>query len=175
MLISLSEVMSTKDNVREYSVPIELETVEHMGNQYAFHKKEPVEITITNLGDKKVRIKAHTNISLNLFCGRCLNDVIHDMELEVEKEIDFNETEEERARELDEVNYIVGYDLDVDKLVYDEILIGFPMQVLCSEDCKGLCKTCGRNLNEGTCDCDNTEYDPRMSVIRDIFKNFKEV
>ena len=34
---------------------------------------------------------------------------------------------------------------------------------------------CGQNLNEGTCDCEDTGLDPRMSVIRDLFKNFKEV
>ena len=49
------------------------------------------------------------------------------------------------------------------------------MKVLCSEDCKGICNVCGQNLNEGTCDCEDTGLDPRMSVIRDVFKNFKEV
>ena len=43
------------------------------------------------------------------------------------------------------------------------------------EDCKGICSVCGQNLNEGTCDCEDTGLDPRMSVIRDVFKNFKEV
>lgn len=175
MLISLSEVMSTKDNVREYNVPIDMETFRYMGNQYEFLHKEPVKLTIVNLGEKKVRIVATTNISLKLFCDRCLKDVAHEVKIDFEKEVDFTKTEEERVRELDEINYIVGYDLDVDKLICEEILLGFPMRVLCSEDCKGLCKTCGQNLNEAACDCDNTDYDPRMLAIRDIFKNFKEV
>lgn len=97
------------------------------------------------------------------------------MNISVSKEIDFNLTEEERTEDLDETNYIIGYNLDVDTLVYNEILIGFPLKLLCDEGCKGICKNCGANLNEKTCDCDNTEYDPRMSVIRDIFNNFKEV
>ena len=77
--------------------------------------------------------------------------------------------------ELDEKNYIDGYNLDVDKLLYNEILIGWPMKILCSETCKGICNTCGQNLNKGTCNCEDTSLDPRMSVIRDVFKNFKEV
>jgi uncharacterized protein len=97
------------------------------------------------------------------------------MSIDILREVDFKLSEEERAEGLDETNYIIGYNLDVDILIYDEVLIGFPMQLLCSEDCKGLCKNCGVNLNEKTCDCDNTVYDPRMSVIRDIFNNFKEV
>ena len=97
------------------------------------------------------------------------------MDITFEKEVDFNLTDEERTEGLDETNYIIGYNLDVDALIYDEILMDFPMKPLCSEDCKGLCKVCGTNLNENTCDCDTTVLDPRMSVIRDIFKNFKEV
>ena len=65
--------------------------------------------------------------------------------------------------------------MDTDRLVYDEILIGFPMKVLCREDCRGICAVCGANLNEGECGCDRTVPDPRMAVIRDIFNNFKEV
>ena len=52
-----------------------------------------------------------------------------------------------------------------------EMLIGWPTKVLCKEDCKGICNVCGQNLNEGTCDCEDTGLDPRMSVVRDLFKN----
>jgi len=175
MLISLSEIMTTKDKVARIDAPIELERVEYQGASYEFVHKEPVDMTITNLGDKKVMIEGSTNISLTLFCSRCLKELTYPMDISFQKEIDFNLTAEERADGLDETNYIIGYNLDVDTLIYEEILIDFPMRLLCSEDCKGLCKKCGINLNEDTCDCDTTVLDPRMSVIRDIFKNFKEV
>ncbi len=175
MLISLSEIMTTKDKVVKINAPIELERVDYQGESYEFTHKEPVGLTITNLGNRSVLIEGGTNISLTLFCSRCLKKIDYPMELSILKEIDFNLTEEERARGLDETNYIIGYNLDVDILIYDEILIGFPMRLLCSKDCKGLCRDCGTNLNEKTCDCDTFSYDPRMSVIRDIFNNFKEV
>ena len=82
---------------------------------------------------------------------------------------------EVESEDLDEANYIDGYTLDVDQLVGSEILIGWPTKILCSEDCKGICNVCGQNLNQGTCNCEDTSLDPRMSVIRDVFKNFKEV
>jgi len=175
MLISLSEIMNTKDKIAQVDAPIELEQFEYQGATYEFAHKEPVNLTITNLGNKKVMIEGSTNISLTLFCSRCLKEIIYPMDINFQKEIDFNLTEEERAEGLDETNYIIGYNLDVDTLINDEILIGFPMSILCSEDCKGLCKNCGANLNEEACDCDTTVYDPRMSVIRDIFNKFKEV
>ena len=175
MLISLSEIMTTKDKVVRINAPIELERFDYQGNSYEFVHKEPVDLTITNLGNKTVMVEGSTNISLTLFCSRCLKEITYPMDIKFQKEIDFNLTEEERAEGLDETNYIIGYNLDVDILIYEELLIGFPMKLVCSDDCKGLCKNCGTNLNEKTCDCDTFNYDPRMSVIRDIFNNFKEV
>ena len=85
------------------------------------------------------------------------------------------QSEEERARELNEQFYVSGYNLDVDRLVGNELTLNLPMKVLCREDCKGICNRCGTNLNYGTCDCDTRSLDPRMSVIQDIFKQLKEV
>ena len=75
----------------------------------------------------------------------------------------------------DHLYIMAGYDLDVDKLVYGEILMNWPMQVLCKEDCKGICSHCGKDLNEGPCSCEQESPDPRMAAIRDIFSKFKEV
>ena len=79
----------------------------------------------------------------------------------------------EEAKE--EKDYIDGYNLDVDKLVFGEILISMPGKTLCKEDCKGICLICGANLNKGECGCDRNILDPRMSVFKDILNNFKEV
>ena len=85
------------------------------------------------------------------------------------------EPDGEQSEELDETNYIDGYELDVEQLLCNEVLIGWPTKILCSNDCKGICNVCGQNLNQGACGCEDTSLDPRMSVIRDVFKNFKEV
>ena len=108
-------------------------------------------------------------------CDRCLKEVSVPVDISMSAEFDFSGSNEESVLDLNETNYIDGYELDVDKLVYEEILLGFPMKVLCQDDCKGICKVCGANLNQGECGCNRTEPDPRMSVIRDIFNNVKEV
>ena len=105
-----------------------------------------------------------------------ITKVAVELELEFTKRVDTSASEEDVfSDEFDESNYIDGYALDVDKLVYNEVIIGWPTKILCCEDCKGVCNVCGQNLNQGTCDCEDTSLDPRMSVIRDVFKNFKEV
>ena len=48
------------------------------------------------------------------------------------------------------------------------LLLDFPTRVLCSEDCKGLCHKCGKDLNEGDCGCDHREIDPRFAVLQQL-------
>ena len=73
------------------------------------------------------------------------------------------------------LDYLIGFNLDIDRLIYGEILVNWPMKVLCRDDCKGICKVCGMNLNKGECNCQRTELDPRMAAIQDVFNKFKEV
>ena len=82
---------------------------------------------------------------------------------------------EDRIKDLDEINYVTGCSLDVEQLVHNEILIHWPLRVLCKENCRGICPKCGKDLNEGSCECYQTSPDPRMAVISDIFSKFKEV
>ena len=90
-------------------------------------------------------------------------------------DIQFKQEMPEKEEAKEEKDYIDGYDLDVDKLVFGEILISMPGKTLCKEGCKGICLICGANLNKGECGCDRDILDPRMSVFKDILKNFKEV
>lgn len=175
MLINLSEIMSVPGKVEHVKVPIERKSFKISSVEYPFASKEPVTIIVTNLGEKRVLIEGKGRLSLVIPCSRCLEEVITDFEFSMSKEVDFKITDDQRLKELDETNFISGYNLDVDILVYDEILVDFPMKVLCDENCKGICNVCGVNLNKGTCCCESTTLDPRMSVIRDIFKNNKEV
>lgn len=175
MLIQMSEVMNVPNGLKEYTTPIDFDVFELNGVGYPITHKEPVQLRLTNLGGRKILVEAKTKLALAVPCDRCLKDVTIHQDIDVATEIDFSKTEEQRTEDLDETDFVSGYDLDVDKLIYEEVLIGFPMKVLCKEDCEGICKVCGANLNEGECGCDRTELDPRMSAIRDIFNKFKEV
>jgi len=175
MIISLAEIINTRNKSEQFIVPVEMEKFEYNGGSYEFARKDPVNLTVTNIGDKKVLIEASTKLALIVYCSRCLKELQYPMDISVTKDIDFNLSDEDRIKNLDETSYISGYNLDVDILIRNEIIVGFPMKVLCSEDCKGICIHCGANLNETSCDCDDTVLDPRMSVIRDIFNKFKEV
>lgn len=174
MLINLSDIMTINGNIFESKIPIEMNNFKLNGIEYEFKTKNPLELIITYKGKKKLIIEGKTKISLMIPCSRCLKDVEVAFNINIYKHIDFNSVNIDDIEELKESSYIKGYDLDVDCLVYEEILIDFPLKVLCKEDCKGICEVCGINLNEGSCDCEKKSLDPRMSVIQDIFKNFNQ-
>lgn len=175
MIINISEILSTPKKKEEYSVPVEMDAFVLNGVSYSFKEKAPVQLIIANVGQKEISISAHMDVVLNIPCDRCLEIVPVKLVMDMDKNIDFKLSDEERINELDETCYIDHSSLDVDRLVSSEILIHFPMKTLCREDCKGICFKCGQNLNLGECGCDRESLDPRMSAIRDIFKNFKEV
>lgn len=175
MVINISEIISTTGKAETYSVNIDMDTLNMNGTAYPFVKKTPVALTIANTGNREITIDGRIDAVINIPCDRCLEDVPVDFNLDIHKEIDFKSTDEERIQALDETSYLDHSQLDVDLLVCNEIFVHFPMKTLCRKDCKGLCIKCGQNLNKGECGCDRVSLDPRMSAIRDIFNNFKEV
>jgi len=61
--------------------------------------------------------------------------------------------------------------IDIADDVRQTLLLAVPLKLLCSENCRGLCPTCGKNLNEGECSCRNDVGDPRWDVLRNLQSN----
>lgn len=56
--------------------------------------------------------------------------------------------------------------LDLAGLCWEEFMLALPVKPLCQPDCKGLCASCGVNLNTGACTCPEAEGDPRLAALR---------
>jgi uncharacterized protein len=61
-----------------------------------------------------------------------------------------------------------GKTIDLDPIVREQVLLALPMDVVCKDDCKGLCPQCGQNLNEKKCGCEPKFVDPRLAALKDI-------
>lgn len=175
MLINLTELFTCEGKKKVYHAECGLSKVEFNGETFSVVQAKPIELTVTNTGVRKYFVEGCTTIVVETPCARCLEPVTYECHLDLSRELELPEPDEKLQEDSEEQFYLNGYNLDVDQLVYNELLPGLPMRVLCSEDCKGICNRCGMNLNKGTCTCDRTPLDPRMSVIQDIYKNFKEV
>lgn len=169
MLIDLTRIANSEEKIIQTEVPYEPESFSSGLGAFPIISKTPVFLTIKNKGNQELQITGKMSFQAVIPCSRCLTDVTTEIDLDFERNADMKLSASGKIEELDEQNFIDGYNLDVDKLVYGEILMNWPVKVLCKEDCKGLCNTCGANLNLQTCGCDSTDLDPRMARIRDIF------
>lgn len=175
MQIHLSDISSCEGKCVQVTAPLEMDCITFQMGSFPVLHKEPLELTITNTGKKVLELVGTGGITVSIPCDRCLEAVSVEIPISFKRKLDMKLTEEERVNDLDENAYLTGMDLDVDQLVYLEVLMSWPLKVLCKEDCKGICSRCGKNLNDGPCGCAEEPKDPRMAAISDIFSKFKEV
>lgn len=74
---------------------------------------------------------------------------------------------EEEAEDHPEFFVLDGDEIDLDEILSTLFILDMDMKFLCREDCKGLCSTCGKNLNLGPCGC-RKEIDPRFAVLEQL-------
>ena len=55
--------------------------------------------------------------------------------------------------------------VDLTDEVRESIILSLPTYPVCREDCRGVCPTCGKNLNEGSCSCSEGQGDGRWSIL----------
>ncbi len=94
-------------------------------------------------------------------CDRCTKDTVKVYRVPIER-ILVGEIEND---ENDEIILLQDFKLDLQELVYTEVVLAMPNKHLCKEDCKGICQDCGKNLNDGPCDCATKQVDPRLAVL----------
>ena len=174
MIIDISKVVKSINKEVSEEVSIEMNSFESRLGEFPILQKSPVVLHIQNQENKTLFITGSVDITVGIPCGRCLEEVPTHICFDIDKKLDIEDSVLVDD-EMEENDYLIGFELDVDKLVYAEILVNWPMKVLCKEDCEGICKVCGANLNKGDCGCQRTELDPRMAAIQDIFSKFKEV
>jgi len=121
----------------------------------------------------EVELRGRVFARLEVPCGRCLNPV------EVPISTGFNErfvravswaADEQHELQEEDLNVAVfdGEGIELDDLAREEILLAVPANVLCREDCRGLCPTCGTNRNQSDCQCETNEVDSRWQKLKGL-------
>ena len=175
MLLDLTDVLFQDGKVLERSLSLEMDRFSIRTGSFPLRVRTPLQLTVVNAGEKVLDIEGHVELTAAIPCARCLSPVEVDFALDIQRRVDMKMTPQEREEALEETNFIEDGALVPETLVRNELLVQWPVRVLCREDCKGICSQCGANLNEGPCGCQEPDPDPRMAAIRDIFSKFKEV
>lgn len=109
-------------------------------------------------------------------CSRCLKPVESPVECSFAEQLlyakDVSLFSHLEVGEVEEKYFIYDNDtLDITDIVRESILAELPLKILCVEDCQGLCPKCGKNLNNGQCDCDLHEVDPRLAILATLMES----
>jgi uncharacterized protein len=159
------------------SLSVELDTTEPL-------KLEDDSVRLVGLLSGRVRFRrtnqgiladGRIEARVELTCVRCLEPFTSTVSFPLEEEfyptvdvvtgIFLPQIENEMVFPIDH-----NHQLDLREAIRQNLLLALPMQPLCKEDCAGLCPQCGKNLNEGPCDCPPQE-DERFSALKDLLAN----
>ncbi len=126
---------------------------------------------------KNVLVTGRITGGLRFVCSRCAEEADHRVEHPFvhvfaehgEGDIDLPDDFDPAAslEEL-EMSDFDGDHVDIEALAAEELVLSLPPFPLCSDACKGICQRCGKNLNEGPCECQADVVDPRWARLREL-------
>ena len=129
---------------------------------------------VERAGDE-IRIAGSLGTAIEANCSRCLEparfEVSRSFDLFFRKRDEqvFDEDEEvELSQEDTTTSFFTGTQLAIGDILREQILLALPMKVLCTTECKGLCPTCGANLNFNPCSCPKERFSPHMDSLLEI-------
>lgn len=113
--------------------------------------KQPVKSKVQARMTRDGEILFHGRVTtvITYQCGRCLEFFDHPADLDFEQAISTEELE-----------------VDITPEIRETLLVDLPVRAICRENCKGICATCGKNLNNVTCGCVQAPADPRWNALK---------
>ena len=120
--------------------------------------------------DNQFILDSVTGIKADLVCDRCAKDFQPVITSSFKLVYLFRNKIDEVDTEKEDVVYLHPETdkIELDKDIRDYAILAVPMKKLCNEDCKGLCPKCGKNLNEGPCECTEEVTDERWEQLQKL-------
>jgi uncharacterized protein len=141
----------------------------------------PIKTTLRaiRIGDM-VEVEGHLTTVVRLICGRCL--IEYSTPLESNYALTYtrlvpglSEDAEQAEVQLNAADmgliYFQGEEINLHDGIQEQIVLAFPLNAVCKENCKGLCPICGANLNDGNCNCVPESSDSKFAVLKNLKLN----
>lgn len=128
--------------------------------------------------DSSIEMIGGLYIWLDVACDRCLKSFKFEQQLpfrvillpsppKAEDAVDEEEAPADMSESLD-FSFYSGEDVDVGDIIRQHVVMAQPISHVCNELCKGLCPHCGKDLNEGACNCAEDHSKSPFSVLKAI-------
>jgi uncharacterized protein len=158
----------------DISVTCSPEEIDLSFNGFEFNRPIELQGLVTSVSQGVMTLTGKFKTGVKSNCDRCLDDVNLDIEDEFavlfRSVYDRDENLHDADDDEEESYSYDGYSIVLDKALRDSIILALPLKVLCSEECKGICEWCKKNLNEEECHCKS-----EMQVKTNIFDELKNL
>ena len=108
-------------------------------------------------------IVGNYNAAFSSVCHYCLENfkftTTSNLDMLLVPETDFEKNHSQRISNQQDVCYYSTSDEEIDLLQYyqEQLILDLPLTIRCQKECKGLCGSCGINLNKKNCNCNQKE------------------
>ena len=165
MLLGLSKIIDCPGQSIPFSVSVDLSDLCY---GVSCPVSEPVlaQGTVRNTAGV-LMMEGQVRTTIHGICDRCAGsfdrEVTFPIDVVLVTELANEENEDEWVFPLE------GDSADLDDIVRTVFVLNLDSKLLCKEDCKGLCPKCGKNLNDGPCNCQK-ELDPRFAALKQLLE-----
>jgi len=165
MLLGLSKIIDSPGASVSFSTSMDLSDLCY-GVSYPVTEPVKAEGTVRNTAGVLVMTGMITTC-IHGVCDRCASDFDRDIAFPIDVVLVTEMANEENEDEW--VFPLEGDSADLDDIVRTVFVLNLDSKLLCKEDCKGLCHRCGKNLNDGPCNCQK-ELDPRFAALKQLLE-----
>ena len=165
MMLGLSKIIETPGASVPFSTSVDLSDLCY-GVSYPVSEPVKAEGTVRNTAGV-LCMNGSIRTTIHGTCDRCANDFDREVNFPIEVVLVTELANEENEDEW--VFPLEGDSADLDDIVRTVFVLNLDSKLLCSEDCKGLCHRCGKNLNDGPCNCQK-ELDPRFAALKQLLE-----
>ena len=165
MLLGLSHIIDRPGESVSFSTSVDLSDLRY-GNSYPVSEPVKAEGVVRNTAGV-LMMKGSITTCIHGVCDRCARNFDREVSFPIDVVLVTELTNEENEDEW--VFPLEGDSADLDDIVRTVFVLNLDSKLLCKEDCKGLCCRCGKNLNDGPCNCQK-ELDPRFAALQQLLE-----
>jgi len=165
MLLGLSKVIDQPGASVSFSTSVDLSDLCY-GVTYPVTEPVLAQGTVRNTAGV-LMMTGHITTCIHGTCDRCAADFDRDIHFPIDVVLVTEMANEENEDEW--VFPLEGDSADLDDIVRTVFVLNLDSKLLCKEDCQGLCCRCGKDLNEGPCNCQK-ELDPRFAALKQLLE-----
>ena len=165
MLLGLSQIIDRPGASVSFSVSVDLSDLCY-GVSYPVSEPVLAEGNVRNTAGVLV-MQGSIATTIHGICDRCASEFHRKVEFPIDvvlvTKLESEENEDEWVFPLE------GDSADLDDIVRTVFVLNLDSKLLCKENCKGICPKCGKNLNDGPCNC-RKELDPRFAALEQLLE-----